>query len=41
MIPGPETWDCEVDEHEWYYIGTASDGTSFYRCKKCGKEEEG
>ena len=28
-------------EHRWLYIGEAKDGTTFYRCPKCGKEVEG
>jgi hypothetical protein len=27
--------------HNWCYIGTAHDGTAFYKCRYCGIEAEG
>lgn len=31
---------CEENGHHWVYIGSAEDGTSFFRCRWCGVEEE-
>lgn len=33
---------CEENGHHWVYIGSAEDGTSFYRCRWCdmGVEEK-
>lgn len=33
--------DCESEGHEWRRIGTAKDGTTFFRCMVCGIETEG
>ena len=38
MIDPPH--DCETDGHELRRLGEASDGTTFYRCRQCGKEVE-
>lgn len=32
--------NCEEDGHHWIYLGSAEDGTSFYRCRRCGLEGE-
>ena len=31
---------CEEDGHDWIYLGSAEDGTTLYRCRICGVEEE-
>ena len=40
MLQGPDAWDCDSDGHDWQKVGTAPDGTTFIRCKKCGEEDE-
>lgn len=32
--------DPEECDHKWKHVGTAKDGTSFYRCTKCRLESE-
>lgn len=32
--------DCELDGHFPELLGTAPDGTAFYKCKECGEEIE-
>jgi hypothetical protein len=31
---------CEEIGHDWRLIGTADDGTTFFKCRKCGEETE-
>lgn len=31
---------CETDGHDPELLGTAPDGTAFYKCKECGEEFE-
>ena len=33
-----EYFGCEENDHDWRFTGRASDGTTFYRCPKCGAE---
>ena len=29
------------ETHDWIYVGSAPDGTAFYKCRCCGFESEG
>jgi len=35
----PENEDATCN-HTWKLVGTANDGTAFYKCLKCGEESE-
>lgn len=32
--------DPDDHVHDWVYKGSAKDGTTFYRCRGCGRVEE-
>lgn len=32
--------DCEEDGHDLQYLGSNSEGDSYYRCRRCGMEGE-
>jgi len=36
----PEYWSCEANGHNWKFAGRAEDGTTFYRCTRCGATSE-
>lgn len=36
----PDCSNCEDEGHDWKHTGTAEDGTSFYKCRRCGIETE-
>ncbi len=37
-----ERGECiDDDGHDWLPIGSAGDGTTFYRCRRCRLESEG
>jgi len=36
----PDYWSCEANGHDWTYAGRAEDGTTFYRCRRCGVSNE-
>jgi hypothetical protein len=38
----PEYYEDEEGDcvHRWKHLGTAKDGTSFYRCSRCSEEGE-
>jgi hypothetical protein len=44
ILQRDEPYCRELDEdgkHDWRYVGTAKDGTTFYKCRCCGIESEG
>ena len=30
--------DCEEDGHDWHRLGQDEEGTTYYRCRRCGEE---
>ena len=36
----PEEADEETCNHDWRNLGTAKDGTQFFKCRNCPKEAE-
>ena len=39
-MTNPAIGTCEDEGHDWRFIGQAEDGTTFYRCRRCGAECE-
>jgi hypothetical protein len=36
----PAYFGCEENGHSWQFAGRAEDGTTFYRCRRCGATSE-
>ncbi len=32
--------DCEDDGHSWRFLGRDSEGSPYYKCRKCGQESD-
>lgn len=32
--------DCKEDGHSWHRIGQDAEGTTYFKCRRCGQEDE-